>query len=207
MVKIHRLQKSFKKRSLFENFNLEIEKGESVAIMGKSGTGKTTLLNIIGLIEDFDSGVYKFNNLDIKNFNKKQYRDFRRNQVSFIFQNFSLLEEYNALKNITFPLFYQKDKRQDYIIEMAKKLEIYDLLHSKVYELSGGEKQRVAILRALITNPLLILADEPTGSLDEESRDIVLNILKSLNKKGQTIVIVTHDIDVAKKFNRIVELT
>lgn len=213
MIEMKNIKKSFGKdtyqRILFDNFSFEIKKGEMVAIMGKSGCGKTTLLNIIGGLESLTSGDYLFEGKNVSSFNEKEYLEFRRKHISYIFQNYALIPEYSVLENIILPVCYRignKKKAKINAKKLLKELDIEYLENRSIDKLSGGEKQRIAIARSLITNSNLILADEPTGSLDATTGKIIMELLKEINKQGKTIVIVTHDIEVANYCDRIINL-
>lgn len=182
MIEMKNIYKSFGKdhneRKIFENFSFTISKGDMVAIMGKSGSGKTTLLNIIGGLESIDKGTYLFNGKDVSKFNEKELLQFRRKNVSFVFQNFALINEYSVMDNILLPLKYRyrnidKKKLAD-ARELLDKLDIAYVCDQKIDNLSGGEKQRIAIARSLISNTNVILADEPTGALDEKSGYMIM---------------------------------
>ena len=214
MIEMKNIYKSFGKdhneRKIFENFSFTISKGDMVAIMGKSGSGKTTLLNIIGGLESIDKGTYLFNGKDVSKFNEKELLQFRRKNISFIFQNFALINEYSVMDNILLPLKYRygnidKEKLAD-ARELLDKLGIAYVLDQKIDNLSGGEKQRIAIARSLISNTNVILADEPTGALDEKSGYMIMELFKQMKNIGKTIIIVTHDIDVAKKCDYIINI-
>ncbi len=214
MIEMKNIYKSFGKdhneRKIFENFSFTISKGDMVAIMGKSGSGKTTLLNIIGGLESIDNGTYLFNGKDVSKFNEKELLQFRRKNISFIFQNFALINEYSVMDNILLPLKYRygnidKEKLAD-ARELLDKLDIAYVCDQKIDNLSGGEKQRIAIARSLISNTNVILADEPTGALDEKSGCLIMNIFKQMKNMGKTIIIVTHDIDVANKCDYIINI-
>lgn len=214
MIEMKNIYKSFGKdhneRKIFENFSFTISKGDMVAIMGKSGSGKTTLLNIIGGLESIDKGTYLFNGKDVSKFNEKELLQFRRKNISFVFQNFALINEYSVMDNILLPLKYRyrnidKKKLAD-ARELLDKLGIAYVLDQKIENLSGGEKQRIAIARSLISNTNVILADEPTGALDEKSGYMIMELFKQMKNIGKTIIIVTHDIDVAKKCDYIINI-
>lgn len=193
-----------------KDINLKINEGEFVSIIGKSGSGKSTLLNVISCMDSKYKGEYILNNEEINNNNKSTLATIRNKTFGFIFQNFNLLSKLTAYENIEIPLIYKrvpKKNRKETIFEITKFLEIEDRLNHKPKELSGGEQQRVAIARALVTSPNVILADEPTGSLDEKTGKQILNILKELNKKGKTVIIVTHDLELANFTNRIITLS
>lgn len=192
-----------------KKINLEISKGEMIAIMGPSGCGKSTLLNIIGCIDNVTSGEYYLEDNKVENLSGDQLADIRNKKISFIFQNFALIKEFSVLDNILLPLDFREKVKGDK--EKAKKvmeeLDILDLQNKKVSKLSGGQQQRVAIARALITDSKIILADEPTGALDQENGQLIMNILMKLNKeKGKTIIIVTHDINVAEFADYIIKM-
>lgn len=214
MIEMKNIYKSFGKdhneRKIFENFSFTISKGDMVAIMGKSGSGKTTLLNIIGGLESIDKGTYLFNGKDVSRFSEKELLKFRRKNISFIFQNFALINEYSVMDNILLPLKYRyrnidKEKLAS-ARELLDKLDIAYVCDQKIDNLSGGEKQRIAIARSLISNTNVILADEPTGALDEKSGYMIMELFKQMKNIGKTIIIVTHDIDVAKKCDYIINI-
>lgn len=214
MIEMKNIYKSFGKdhneRKLFEDFSFKISKGDMVAIMGKSGSGKTTLLNIIGGLESIDKGTYLFNGKDVSKFSEKELLDFRRKNISYIFQNFALINEYSIMDNILLPLRYRYNNVNKKTInnarELLKKLDIAYVENQKIENLSGGEKQRIAIARSLISNTNVILADEPTGALDEKSGHMIMELFKQMKNIGKTIIIVTHDIDVAKKCDYIINI-
>lgn len=188
---------------LFENLNLTIQEGEFVIISGKSGCGKTTLLNIIGGIETADAGSVIVNGQNIlKKFNKRYYYG---EVVSFVFQNFALIENKTVKQN--FELIDKKNRSALTFEDALNKVGLSDKINEKVYTLSGGEQQRVALARTYLKKAQLILADEPTGSLDKENAEIVLNILKDLNNNGMTIIVVTHDEDIKKRVPKVIELS
>ena len=214
MIEMKNIYKSFGKdhneRKIFENFSFTISKGDMVAIMGKSGSGKTTLLNIIGGLESIDKGTYLFNGKDVSKFNEKELLQFRRKNISFVFQNFALINEYSVMDNILLPLKYRygnidKEKLAS-ARELLDKLDIAYVCDQKIDNLSDGEKQRIAIARSLISNTNVILADEPTGALDEKSGHMIMELFKQMKNMGKTIIIVTHDIDVAKKCDYIINI-
>ncbi len=214
MIEMKNIYKSFGKdhneRKIFENFSFTISKGDMVAIMGKSGSGKTTLLNIIGGLESIDKGTYLFNGKDVSKFNEKELLQFRRKNISFIFQNFALINEYSVMDNILLPLKYRygniDNEKLASARELLDKLDIAYVCDQKIDNLSGGEKQRIAIARSLISNTNVILADEPTGALDEKSGYMIMELFKQMKNIGKTIIIVTHDIDVAKKCDYIINI-
>lgn len=188
------------------NVNFSVEAGEYVAIMGESGSGKTTLLNILAALDKPTRGKVLLEGRDITTIKEKELSAFRRNNLGFVFQDFNLLDTFNLKDNIFLPLvlsgmkYQQMNKR---INPLALKLGIQELLYKYPYEVSGGQKQRAAIARALITNPKLILADEPTGALDSKSADDLLRLFTEINKEGQTILMVTHSVKAASHASRV----
>lgn len=192
-----------------KSVNLRIKQGEMVAIIGKSGSGKSTMMNILGLLNNPNEGKYLLYGKEVQNISENKKAVIRNQSIGYIVQSFALIPEFTAMENIELPLKYTKRKAKDYrklTYQLAEELGIETILHKMVSELSGGQKQRVAIARALINNPDVILADEPTGALDSKNRDIVLNILSELHMKKKTIIIITHDLDVANICERQVEL-
>jgi putative ABC transport system ATP-binding protein len=193
--------------SVLHGVNFSMDKGEFVAIMGPSGSGKSTLMHILGFLDRPTSGIYKFEGLDTKNFDKDQLAELRNERIGFVFQAFNLLPRTTVLDNVKLPLLYSKKENHD---DLAKKaLADVGLSHRLYYftnQISGGEKQRVAIARALVCEPAVIFADEPTGNLDSKSGNGVLSILQELNDKGHTIILVTHEQDTANHAKRIVRV-
>lgn len=191
------------------NINLEIKKGEFVAIVGPSGSGKSTLMNIIGCLDIFDSGYYSLDNIVVDNYTENELADIRNKKIGFIFQQFNLLSNLTAFENVEVPMLYakvNKNKRKVIAKKLLYDVGLGDRLYHKPTELSGGEQQRVSIARALANNPDIILADEPTGALDSKTGLEVLKILKKLNETGKTIIMITHDLDVASNADRIITL-
>lgn len=202
MIELHNVNKSFGPKTLFDNFSLHIQSGEFVIISGESGTGKTTLLNMIGALEHVDSGQILVNGIDITQ--KKHQLKYFRDTVGFLFQNFVLLEDKTVYQNLN---MIRKGNRSAFSIEKAlEKVGLDDKIHSKVYTLSGGEQQRVALARLMVKKCSLILADEPTGSLDRKNAERVISILKEMNNEGITIILVTHDDEVKQKGSRVINL-
>lgn len=190
-----------------KGINLKINQGESIAIMGTSGSGKSTLLNIIGCLDTQTSGNYLFKETSIDSFKDKDLAKLRNSSFGFIVQNFALIDDFTVYENVVIPLEYSKNKkRKSDIINLLKLLGIDRKLNKTPKELSGGQCQRVAIARALINDPDIILADEPTGSLDKKTGQDIMNILLDLNKKGKTLIIVTHDTNIAKQCDRILTI-
>ncbi|QWH38058.1 ABC transporter ATP-binding protein [Bacillus mycoides] len=189
--------------------NLTINKGEIIAVMGRSGSGKSTLLNVIGLIDVPNEGEYSLNGKTLSEIRRNKVHKTRNEIIGFIFQYFALLKEHTVLDNVALPLTYRKLKqreRENKAKFYLEKIGLKEQMHKTPDELSGGQQQRVAIARALVGEPELILADEPTGNLDRKTGEEIMNLLLQLNEEGRTIIIVTHDIEVANKCNRIIEL-
>lgn len=192
-----------------DDINLDINNGEFVSIMGRSGSGKTTLLNILGFLDKPTSGCFIFDNVDVSEISVKKMWKLRRKNVGFVFQNFALIENNTVFENTILPLqainipCKKAIKRTEEILE---RVGIYDLKNKYPGQISGGQKQRVAIARALIGNPKIILADEPTGALDSETGNEIMDIFKEVNKDGKTVVIVTHDEKIAAKTKRCIRL-
>ena len=215
MIKLEHINKDYEltkdnKVSALKDVSLEINKGEFVAIIGKSGSGKSTLLNLISCMDSRYKGNYFLYDELMNNKSKKQLASIRNSKFGFIFQNFNLLSKMTGFENIEVPLIYKKvpkKKRKEIIEKIAKDLEIDDRLDHTPKELSGGEQQRVAIARALVTDPDVILADEPTGALDVKTGEQILKILEDLNNKGKTVIIVTHDLDLAKRCKRVISIS
>ncbi len=195
---------------VLKGINLDISRGELVSIMGASGSGKSTLLNILGILDSYDTGTYTLNGQLIKNLSENKAAELRNKLIGFVFQSFNLINYKNALENVALPLFYQgvsRRKRNALALEQLDKMGLKDWAHHLPSELSGGQKQRVAIARSLITNPAIILADEPTGALDSKTSVEVMKIFRQLNQEGMTIVIVTHDPNVGEQTNRIIRIS
>ncbi|MEG2720689.1 MAG: ATP-binding cassette domain-containing protein [Oscillospiraceae bacterium] len=202
MIEIKNLCKSFDDKKLFDNFSTDIQDGEFVIISGKSGCGKTTLLNIIGSIEDFQSGTITVDGTDITN--RKANREYLKTKVGFLFQNFALVDNKTVRKNLE---LVKKECRTDVSIEEALDfVGLKDKENTAVYKLSGGEQQRIALARLLVKKCDVILADEPTGSLDRENAELVMSLLDKLNKTGKTIVVVTHDEQIRNSGRRVINL-
>lgn len=194
---------------VLRNIHLNIEAGEFVAIMGPSGSGKSTLLNVIGALDTFDAGQYSFNQASVPKLDKDALAELRLDNIGFIFQSFNLIPQLSALANVELPMLYTKMKKADRKITAAKKLTMLGLgerLEHKPSELSGGQQQRVAIARALANEPSLIIADEPTGSLDTETGIDIMKLFQALNRQGKTIIMVTHEEDIAAYASRIVRM-
>ena len=192
-----------------KGINLEIAEGEFVAIMGSSGSGKSTLLNIIGMLDVHDTGIYELDKVRIEKLNETKAANYRNKFLGFIFQSYNLISFKNVLENVALPLYYQKVKRSDrnkIALSYLERVGLEPWASHMPNELSGGQKQRVAIARALAAKPKLLLADEPTGALDTKTSQEVMHLIQEINDEGKTIVMVTHEDDIAKMCKRIVRL-
>jgi putative ABC transport system ATP-binding protein len=213
MLTLKNIHKSYNTGStslhVLKGIDLTIEKGEMVSIMGSSGSGKSTLLNIIGILDNYDQGSFTLDNIQIKDLNEKKAAFYRNMYIGFVFQSFNLISFKNAMENVALPLYYQgvkRKKRNQIAMEYLEKMGLSQWANHLPSELSGGQKQRIAIARALISNPKVILADEPTGALDTATSFEVMDILDEVNKSGITVVIVTHEADIAARTKRIIRL-
>jgi putative ABC transport system ATP-binding protein len=213
MIKLQSIEKSYSvggnSLKVLKGINVEIEKGELVSIMGSSGSGKSTLLNILGILDDYDAGTYHLNGQLIQHMNETQAAKLRNQFIGFVFQSFNLISFKNAMENVALPLYYQKvprKKRNSLAMEYLEMVGLAPWAKHMPNELSGGQKQRVAIARALISQPKMILADEPTGALDTQTSYEVMSLLKDINSKGITVVIVTHEHDIAEMTQRTIRL-
>lgn len=209
MIELKNITKKFENKTVFANFNLQIDQNEMVAIIGPSGSGKSTLLNILGLIDKVDDGDYQFEQyINIKP-NSRLAQKIIREKISYLFQNFALIEEDTVLQNLLLALKYVKQSKKEkteIITAALQKVGLSEYLNSKIYELSGGQQQRIAVARAIIKPSELVLADEPTGSLDSKNRDEIIKLLLELNAAGKIVIVVTHDSHVAEKCHRVLEL-
>ena len=209
MIDAKNINVKFGKRQILKDLNLKVKKGEYISIIGKSGAGKSTLLNVISTLEKEYSGNVFYENKDIRDYNDFEISNLRNKKIGFIFQNFNLLEDFTVIENIMLPARLTKIDEielKEKALGLINKFELDLTKNQYPNELSGGEKQRVAIARALINKPEIIFADEPTGNLDSKMSIEISNILSKLNKDGQTIVMVTHNEELAKSSNKILEL-
>ncbi|WP_164216612.1 putative bacteriocin export ABC transporter [Virgibacillus sp. YIM 98842] len=207
MIEIQDMKKKFNNKIIFENFNLNIHSGEYVGIIGKSGKGKSTLLNMIGTLEKPDSGIIKIMGKSI--IKKKDKIYLLRHHLGFIFQNYALIDNATVKDNLELALKHKRINKNQKKVKIKKVLNEVGLEkheREKIHTLSGGEQQRIAIARLLLKDPDLILADEPTGSLDIENRNTIIALFKKLHEKGKTIIIVTHDEDLSPHFSKVIEL-
>lgn len=192
-----------------DGIDLEIQRGEFVAIIGHSGSGKSTLMNMLGCLDVPTSGNYFLNGHDVSKLTDNQLSDIRNKEIGFIFQGFNLIANLDAVENVELPLIYRglgRQKRRRIAVEALKKVGLGSRMKHKPNELSGGQQQRVAVARAIAAQPPIILADEPTGNLDTKSTTEIMEILKGLHKGGRTVIIITHDDDIAKQVNRVVRI-
>ena len=210
LLNIQNIYKNYGKEPMIvpvlKDVSLEVVQGDYIAIMGPSGSGKTTLMNIIGCLDRASLGTYLFEDEDISEMNDDALSDLRLNKIGFVFQNFNLLSTETAQENVALPLIYagiDKEKRNQRAIDVLNKVGLQDRISFKPSQLSGGQKQRVAIARAIINNPKILLADEPTGALDQASGKQVMELFKSLNDEGVTIIMITHDANVASHAKKI----
>ncbi|MCF8357758.1 MAG: ABC transporter ATP-binding protein [Prolixibacteraceae bacterium] len=213
MITLKNLHKSYFTASnslhVLKGISLDIHQGEFVSVMGSSGSGKSTLLNILGILDSYDKGSYHLDGKLIQNMSEKNAAKYRNETLGFIFQSFNLISFKNAMENVALPLYYQgvsRKKRNVTALEYLDKLGLLEWAEHMPNELSGGQKQRVAIARALISKPKVILADEPTGALDTQTSYEVMEILKEINQEGITIIIVTHEHDIAAMTDKIIKL-
>ena len=213
MIKLKILHKSYKMGSsslhVLKGINLNIEDGELVAIMGSSGSGKSTLLNILGMLDTADKGDYILDSFKIENLNETKAAKYRNKFLGFIFQSFNLINYKTALENVSLPLYYQgisRKERQQIALDYLDRVGLKEWATHLPSELSGGQKQRVAIARAMASKPKVLLADEPTGALDTKTSCDVMDLIQKINEEGKTILVVTHELEIAKMCKRIVKL-
>ncbi len=211
MISLQGIEKSYhlgqQSLQVLKGIDLTIDGGELVSIMGSSGSGKSTLLNILGILDSYDKGEYLLDNISIRNLSESKAATYRNQLIGFVFQSFNLLSFKNAVENVALPLYYQKvgrKKRNLKAMEFLERVGLKDWAHHLPNEMSGGQRQRVAIARALIADPRIILADEPTGALDSQNSAEVMEIFREVNAQGKTIIIVTHENDIAAKTQRVI---
>ena len=213
MIRMHGLNKVYRtadvETTALNNVNLDIEKGEFIAIMGPSGCGKSTLLNVLGMLDTPSAGSYEFLGDDVAGRGEKALATIRKQHIGFIFQSFNLIDELTVAENVQLPLLYQKipaAEREKRVQDVLERVNIAHRAEHRPQQLSGGQQQRVAVARAVVTNPELILADEPTGNLDTKNGEEVLALLQQLNQDGTTIIMVTHDPGHAEHASRVVNM-
>lgn len=213
MVEIRNLQKYYQLGGetvkALDDVSFSIYKGDFIAIIGPSGSGKSTLINMIGCLDVPDSGQYYLDGKDVFSLKKNQLAEVRNQKIGFIFQSFNLLSKQTAYENVELPLIYRglnAGERKEIVMSALKKVGLDDRARHRPTELSGGQQQRVAIARALAGNPPILLADEPTGALDSKTGAEVMNLMKDLNKQGHTIILITHDLDIARQAKRIIRI-
>ena len=213
MIQIKNLHKSYKMGSsslhVLKGIDFAVEKGELVAIMGSSGSGKSTLLNILGMLDVLDEGSYTLDDVLIKDLDETKAAKYRNKFLGFVFQSFNLINYKTAAENVSLPLYYQgvgRKERQEQAIKYLTMVGLADWSTHLPSELSGGQKQRVAIARAMASRPKVLLADEPTGALDSTTSEEVMSLIKKINKEGKTILVVTHEHEIANMCNRIITL-
>ena len=213
MIKIKNLHKSYEMGSnslhVLKGIDFNVTEGELVAIMGSSGSGKSTLLNIIGMLDNYDNGSYELDNILIKDLDETKAANYRNKFLGFVFQSFNLINYKSAVENVVLPLYYQGIKRKErekIALEYLDNVGLKNWASHLPSELSGGQKQRVAIARAMVSKPKVLLADEPTGALDSKTSSEVMSLIQEINNSGKTILVVTHEEDIAKMCKRIVRL-
>jgi putative ABC transport system ATP-binding protein len=213
VIEIHDIVKNYQVGSVIvralRSLSVTIKRNEYVAIMGPSGSGKSTLMNLIGCLDTPTSGSYLLNNTDVSKMEDDMLAEIRNKEIGFVFQTFNLLPRYTALENVTLPLIYagiSKIEREQHSINTLEQVGLADRMHHKPNELSGGQRQRVAIARALVNKPSIILADEPTGNLDSKTSVDIMSLLDDIHRKGNTVIVVTHEEDIAKHAARIIRL-
>lgn len=213
VIELHNIKKKYKpgmvEVDVLKGIDLKVEEGQHISIMGPSGSGKTTLLNIIGCLDRATSGRYYFKNMEISKLDDDALSEIRSKHIGFIFQQFNLIPQLNIIENISLPLYYQgvDDKTmEERAIVLAEMVGLKERIYHRPTELSGGEQQRVAIARALVNEPAIILADEPTGNLDTATGKEIMRLLCELNERGKTLLVITHDINIANYSRKIIKI-
>ena len=213
VIEINEIVKNYQVGSVIvralRSVSLNIDKNEYVAIMGPSGSGKSTLMNILGCLDTPTKGIYILSGTDVSKMEDDKLAEIRNKEIGFVFQTFNLLPRYTALENVTLPLIYAgipRHEREAHAIKTLEEVGLADRMHHKPNELSGGQRQRVAIARALVNNPAIILADEPTGNLDSKTSNDIMGLLDKIHDNGNTVILVTHEEDIARHAHRIIKL-
>jgi putative ABC transport system ATP-binding protein len=213
IIKVNHISRTYQvgteKIFALSDISLEIFKNEYVALMGSSGSGKSTLMNVLGCLDTPSGGEYFLNNVDVAKMSDNELAEIRNRQIGFVFQSFNLLPRSTALENVALPLIYSgvnKADREERAAGALKSVGLYDRMTHKPNELSGGQRQRVAVARALVTNPSIILADEPTGNLDSKTSDEIMELFAEIHRRGNTVILVTHEEDIAQHAHRIIRL-
>lgn len=213
VIKIRKITRDFKMGqeilNVLKGIDLDIEKGEYVALMGPSGSGKSTLMNILGCLDTATSGSYELNGVNVSTMTDDELAEIRNKEIGFIFQTFNLLPRTTALENVALPMIYagaSKAERTKRAEEVLHDVGLADRMDHRPNELSGGQRQRVAVGRALVNNPSIILADEPTGNLDSKTSEEIMNLIDAIHQKGNTVILVTHEEDIAQRAKRVIRL-
>ena len=215
MIKLNNIQKIYNKGKANEfealkNISFSVDKGELVAVIGKSGAGKSTLLHILACIDSYESGEYMIDDMLVKNLNEKKLAQIRNEKIGMVMQDYALVDDFSCIENVLLPLDFAKNKKSSKIelaMNALKSVGMDSLAKKPVNKLSGGQKQKVAIARAVVNKPSIILADEPTGALDTKTSAEIMGLFHELNQKGHTVIIVTHDLEIAKQCHRIIEIS
>lgn len=215
MIKLENIQKNYNKGKVNEfealkNINFTVNDGELVAVIGKSGAGKSTLLHILACIDSYESGEYFIDDVLVKNLSEKKLAEIRNSKIGMVMQDYALVDDFSCIENVLLPLDFAKEKisnKKERAMKALKSVGMDSMAKNPVNKLSGGQKQRVAIARAIVNEPSIILADEPTGALDTKTSVEIMGLFHALNKQGKTVIIVTHDLEIAKQCDRIVEIS